>query len=82
MSVLSHNLSVPWDQELGHASLSGSSNILNLTSPFEIFDDDTVTEQDVLLEKTYPFLFYKLVRIHQTNSYESKHLSDAPASIR
>lgn len=40
-----------------------------------MFGDDTVTEQDVLLEKTYPTLFHKLVRTHQANKCRSEHLS-------
>lgn len=40
-----------------------------------MFSDDTVTEQDVVLEKTYPMSLHKLVRIHQANNWKSQRLS-------
>lgn len=40
-----------------------------------MFGEETVTKQDVLLEKTYPILFHILVRKHQANNCKNKHLS-------
>ena len=51
------------------------AGIFNITSHFEMFGDETVTKQDVLLEKTYPISFHILVRKHQANNCKNKRRS-------